>query len=276
MNTKIASILIILLFALSSCQDVIDLEVPDGDIQLVVDGWLTNQPGEKEVRLATTANYFNNTTIPPVQNALVLLYSEQGLLDTLKEREAGLYTTEYVGQVGETYRLYIRTVEGEEYESLPEELRAVPEISAVYATFQEETIFDDEGYYISIDTQEPVGQGDHYRWKQYVNGEYLNEPDDLLYASDEFVDGNPILGFEVSGDPLVVGDFYRIEQLSISKNAFDFLVELETQTAFVGSLFDSPPAALKGNIINLDSDGKKALGFFGVSALTAKEILIEE
>lgn len=275
MQTKISYFILLSLLVFASCQDVIDLNVPDGEVQLVVDGWLTDQAGEKQVLLATTANYFENTEPPRVTDALVVLNNENGAVDTLEEKEAGVYVTSYVGVVGEVYHIYIRTAAGEEYRSSPEPLRSVPTISAIYATFKEETVFEDEGYYVSIDTEEPLGVGDYYRWKQYVNEGYLNEPFDLLYASDEFVDGNPIIGFEVTTDPLEVGDHYRIQQLSISKQAYEFFFQLQNQTAFIGSLFDSPPAALKGNIVNVDPTGKKALGYFGVSAVSEKEMVIE-
>lgn len=276
MNLKISFIITSCLFILSSCQDVIDLEVPDGENQLVVDGWLTDQVGEKQVLLSTTANYFDNTKAPFVGNALVVLYNEYGAVDTLTEKTSGVYITNYVGQVNETYHIYIRTFAGEEYQSNPETLNSVPAIENIYATFKEESTFIEEGYYVSIDTYEPLGVGNHYRWKQYVDGSLLNEPFDLLYATDEFVDGNPIIGFEVTiNDPLSLGDEYKIQQLSISKEAFEFFTQLETQTAFVGSLFDSPPAALQGNIISLGQPGKAALGYFGVSSVSEREIEIE-
>ncbi|MFT5984267.1 MAG: hypothetical protein ACI9RM_002731 [Ulvibacter sp.] len=276
MNIKKSLLLLLTLFFLTSCQDVIDLEVEDGEVQLVVDGWLTNQNGEKQAILSTTANYFNSSIGPFVENAFVVLNNEQGPIDTFYEKSNGLYVTDFVGEVGETYHIYIRTSSGEEYKSNPELLRSVPLITAINSEFKEETTFDDEGYYMSIDTDEPLGVGDHYRWKQYVNDTYLNEPFDLLYASDEFVDGNPILNFEVTiNEPLELGDQYRIQQLSITEEAFEFITQLQTQTAFVGSLFDSPPAALSGNIVNLDSSGKKALGYFGASAVSEKEMVIE-
>ena len=275
MNFRILMLLLFSILLYASCEDVVDLEVPDGDIQLVVDGWLTNEPGEKQVLLSTTANYFDNQEPPRVNGALVVLHDESGALDTLNETEVGVYSTSYVGQIGTIYHITIQTKDGAMYQSNPELLRAVPEIAAIYATFKEESAFEDEGYYISIDTNEPLGVGDHYRWKQFVNDEYLNEPFDLLYASDEFVDGNPIIGFEVSDEPLELGDHYRIQQLSISEQAFEFFAQLQTQTAFVGSLFDSPPAALNGNIRSLDDPSKKALGYFGVSAVSEQEIVVE-
>ncbi|MFK7772490.1 MAG: DUF4249 domain-containing protein [Saprospiraceae bacterium] len=275
MKFRISFLIIFSFLFFTSCQDVIELEVPDGEVLLVVDGWLTDQEGEKQVLISTTANYFDNSISPKVENAMVVLFDENGVIDTLIESNSGRYITNYEGVVGKTYHIYIRTTSGEEYESNPEMLKFVSAIANVQAEFREETAFEDEGYYVSIDTEEPLGVGDFYRWKQYVNDTLLNEPFDLLYASDEFVDGNPIIGFDVTTKPLSLGDSYRVQQLSISREAFDFFTQLQTQTAFVGSLFDSPPAALEGNMVSVNSTDKKVLGYFGVSAVSEIGMVIE-
>ncbi len=272
------NIIFLTLFALilfSSCQDVVDLDVPDGDVLLVVDGMITDQEGEKQVLISTTANYFDNVEPPRVEDAVVILYEDNAPIDTFLEPRAGVYATQYVGIIGKSYHLYIRTAAGEEYTSNPQTMNFVPPITDIYYEFREESAFEEEGYYVMIDTEEPMGVGDHYRWRQFVDGVPLQEPFDLLYASDEFVDGNPIIGFDVTTQPLELGDNYRIEQMSISLEHFDFLTQLQTQTAFVGSLFDSPPAALDGNIQSVDPNGKEALGFFGVSAVSEAEVVIE-
>ena len=275
MKFRISFLIIFPFLFFSSCQDVIDLEVPDGEVLLVVDGWITDQEGEKQVLLSTTANYFDNIKAPTVEDALVVLFDENGTVDTLLESNPGVYVTNYQGVVGKTYHIYIQTVSGEEYESNPELLKFVSAIAAVHAEFKEETSFEDEGYYVSIDTEEPLGIGDFYRWKQFVNDTLLNEPFDLLYASDEFVDGNPIIDFDVTTEPLSLGDNYRIQQLSISKEAFNFFTQLQTQTAFVGSLFDSPPAALQGNMVSVNSTDKNVLGYFGASAVSEIGMVVE-
>lgn len=274
MKNIIFSIFFLALF-ITACQDVVELDLPDGDTLLVIDGWITNQEGEKQVLLTATANYFNNTTTPKVSNALVILYNENGVVDTLQEKEAGQYITEHVGKIGSKYHLYIRTAAGEEYESLPELLRFVPEIDSIYYEFKEETAFQEEGYYVKIDTYEPQGVGDHYRWRKYANEKYLNTPFELLFATDQFVDGNPIIGFEVNIEPLKLGDRFKVEQMSISQAAYDFLLQLQAQTAFVGSLFDTPPSALKGNVKRIDKSGNDALGFFGAAAVSEAAILID-
>lgn len=273
---SISLLLFSFIFLCSSCEDVVDLTLPDGETQLVIDGWLTNQEGEKQVILSNTTNYFNNVLSSFETNALVVLNNEDGPIDTLAEKSNGLYITDYVGQIGTSYHLYIRTNSGEEYASIPEQLQAVSNITKIYSKFVKASTFEEEGYYVFIETDEPVGVGNFYQWKQYVNGVYLNTPSDLLFFSDEFTDGNPIREFKVTvNDPLELGDTYLIQQLSISENAYEFFNQLQIQTAFVGTLFDNPPAALKGNIINLNPSGKKPLGYFGVSAVSDKRLIIE-
>ena len=262
----------------SGCEDVIELDLPDGEPQLVVDGWLTDQPGEKVVRLRYSANYFSDAPTPAATGALVWLHDALGPVDTLREEPLGSgdYKTGYVGRAGQTYTLYIRLPNGESYASMPQVLKEVPKIDSIYARFKEETPVQDEGYYVSIDTKEPAGVGDFYRWRLYINGEYQNDPFDILVASDEFVDGNPIIDFEVATKPAQLGDTVRIEQMTISREAFDFLTQVQIQTAFVGSLFDTPPAPIPSNIKNLTDPSTEALGFFGVSGLTAAELVIAD
>jgi hypothetical protein len=275
MKFKISFLAIISFLFFSSCQDVIELEVPDGEVLLIVDGWLTDEVGEKQVLLSTTANYFDNSIAPKVENAMVVLFDESGAVDTLVESTPGKYVTSYQGVVGENYHIYIQTISGEEYESNPEMLKFVSTITGLYSEFKEETTFEEEGYYVSIDTEEPLGTGDFYRWKQYVNDTLLAEPFDFLLASDEFVDGNPIIGLDVTTEPLELGDNYRIQQLSISEEAYEFFRQLQTQTANVGSLFDSPPAALPGNMVPVNSTDKNVLGYFGVSAVSEIGMVVE-
>jgi len=267
-----------IILGLTSCQDVIDLDLPSTDPQLVVEGWLTDEPVEQQVRLSLSAPYFENAELPGLSGALVVLFDEQNPVDTFLEADetAGLYTSSFRLQAGGVYSIYILSPDGREYQSVPQLLEPVPPIDSIYAEFREESPFEDEGYYVFINTREPAGAGDHYRWRQYINGNFQNDPFDLNYASDEFVDGNPIIGFEVATQAAQPGDTVRIDQMTISREAFDFLVQVQNQTAFVGSLFDTPPAPIPGNIRNLNDPEDDPLGFLGISGLTFAELVIEE
>jgi len=275
---NIPILLIFSLVLLFSCEDVIELDLPDPEPQLVVDGWLTNQQGPKQVRVFMTTNYFDQSDYPPVTDAVVVLHDTKGPVDTLAESEdrPGVYTTMHVGEEGATYHITIEMPAGERYASQPQLLREVPSIDSIYYEFVDDNPFQDEGYYVLLNTFEPAGQGDYYRWRQFINDTLQNKPIDIIIASDEFVDGNRITNLEVTVQPLQVGDTCRIEQLSISREAFDFLFLVRDQTAFVGSIFDSPPVPIKGNLFNEINPDKKPLGFFGVSAVAEAEIVVEE
>jgi len=233
---------------------------------------------EQQVRLSLTAPYFENGELQGVGGALVVLFEDDSPVDTFREKSGavGFYASEYRLRAGSSYEVYILGPDGKEYRSLPQLLEQVPPIDSIYARFKEENPFQDEGYYVSIDTREPVGVGNYYRWRQYINGEFQNDPFDLIYASDEFVDGNPIIDFEVGTQPAQVGDTVRIDQMTISREAFEFLTLVQNQTAFVGSLFDTPPAPIPGNFRNLTDPEDPPLGFLGVSGLTFAELVIEE
>lgn len=261
-----------------ACEDVIELDLPATDPRLVVEGWLTNEPVEQEVRLSLSAPYFENAELPAVSGARVVLFDGQNPVDTFAEKSdsPGFYSSDFNLQAGGLYSVYIWSPDGKEYQSVPQILEPVPAIDSIYAVFKEESPFDDEGYYVTINTREPAGIGDHYRWRQYINGEFQNGPFDLNYASDEFADGNPILDFEVATQPAQVGDTVRIDQMTISREAFEYLQQVQQQTAFVGSLFDTPPAPIPGNIRNLNDPEDQPLGFLGISGLTFAEIVIEE
>lgn len=276
MNYKPLLLLSVLFF--TACEDVVELDLPDTEPALAVDGWLTDQPGEKTVRLTLSANYFSETDYPAVRDAQVVLHDTEGPVDTLLEKtEApGVYATEYVGRVGAVYHLTIATADGRRYASHPQELRAVPPIDSIYYEYIDDNPFQEEGYYVKIDTREPAGPGDYYRWRQFINGEYQNRPLDIIIASDEFVDGNFITELEITVQPLQAGDTCRVEQQSISREAFDFLFLVRDQTAFVGSIFDSPPVPIPGNLFNVEDPEEEVLGFFGVSAVSSAEVVVEE
>ena len=277
MNRMKYSILFFLSLSLFSCEDVIDLNIAEGETKLVVDGWITDLQQSTVVKLSYSSPYFSNVSNPPASNAVVVLLSSGGIGDTLSETPigSGLYLTNNYGQVGVTYKIYIKTADNEEYLSLEEEMESVPVIDSIYQEFREETLFDDEGYYVQIDTKEPAGLGDHYRWKFYKNDILFNRSEDLYYADDEFVDGNDIIGFDVHEDALIIGDKARVEQLSISKNAYEFIALVQEQTAFVGSIFDFPASPIQGNVYNINKPNERVLGFFGASSVAAAEIVIQ-
>jgi hypothetical protein len=277
MKNIAASLCFPLALLFCACQDVIELNLSDVPPQLVVEGWITNLEKPAEVIISYSTNYLDRKALPRASGAEVALHDENGLVAVFEEsdEQPGVYRSDYVGQVGVAYHLRIRTPDGKRYASIPELLKGVSPITAIYYEFRQATLFQEEGYYVKIDSYEPEGPGDYYRWRQFINDTLNNRPIDILVVSDQFVDGNDIIGFEINFQPLKLGDRYRVEQMSISRRAYEFFFLVREQTAFVGGLFDTPPAPIKGNLYNVDDPNEQVLGFFGASGVSIAEIIIE-
>lgn len=67
-----------------------------------------------------------------------------------------------------------------------------------------------------------------------------------------------------------------IRQISISQEAYRFLKLVKQQTEISGSVFDPPPATIRGNMINLENPEETVLGFFMVGSETQRRIYIDQ
>lgn len=277
---RILSTIVLAAIIFPSCEKVIDLEVPDGRTQLVVDSWYTDEDTTHYVKLSTTAPYFENSPVPRVSEALVTLHTfVDGILENsvvLPEDPAkpGFYLFPAPAEVGKGYQLEIDAPGLIKVKSDIQVVRPVPPI--LQLDWQESTPdFQDstKKYQVLITTFETPGLGDNYRWFTWVDGVYQNAPSDITISNDDWVDGSFIAGLDVTNKLYRLGEVVRISQSSISSNAYQYLSLLVQQTAFIGSPFDSPPAQLIGNMKQVDGDGV-ALGFFGVSATSIAEIEI--
>lgn len=308
MNRSIFFVLLAMAFGLQSCLDPVELDIPDSDPRLVVDGWIYDDMTiPSQVKLSLTSPYFSNAEAPAVSGAIVRLYEDGELIETLQESatENGIYPISNPGVLGKAYHIEVRTPEGQDYRSNPETISRISDITNIYYEYEEGDALTSEGYYVYIDTYEPAGKGDYYRWKYYVDGVYQNNRFDLAYAEDGLVDGNDIEEIDIT-DPIVFttsefaefnesglpvdkesGDLLfddividqdsvviRVEQSSISKEAFDFFAILNEQTAFIGSIFDPPPAPIRGNVFSMSDSDDYALGYFGASAVSSAEVIV--
>lgn len=66
-----------------------------------------------------------------------------------------------------------------------------------------------------------------------------------------------------------------LKQYSISQEAYRFLRLVKQQAEISGSIFDPPPATIKGNVISLDNPDEVVLGYFMAGAETSRRIYID-
>lgn len=270
---KIFFFALILVLALSSCEDVVEVNISDEDLDLIsVEAYITtNYSNNILVKLKKSLPIDNTQENPPIHNAVVEISDNEPDPNTvlLKEYEqSGIYllpgNTYYEAIPGRTYKLKITTqdgiiITGEEY------LQKVEKLDTVRVNLS--PIGDYKYLAIYINSQETPGKGNFYKWEIYVNNRMLYGSDKLTFASDELVNGNYIYDLELFVDwfdededkVLLVGDTVQVQQLSITSAAYDFYLGMQNQ-AFSGSPFSVPPANISNNLSS--NNNKRVLGIF--------------
>ena len=280
--------IIIILFAIvafTSCEDVVDVKLDGEDIDLIAVEAYINTKAENNVyvKLERTLAVNQTTQNPVISNAIVQLSDDAATPNTVTLEEqgnTGIYLlpaeTSYPGVTGRTYTLTITTpdgtvITGEEY------LQEIETLDSVKVNLSDRGNYEYLGIYIN--SQETPGLGNYYKWDIYINGEFLNDGEDLAFASDELVDGNYIydmlilLDWEDEEEDKILhqGDTIVVEQLSISKAAYEFYWGLDDQ-AWAGGPFSVPPANVPSNLTS--SDGKRILGLFSARDISVGNTVI--
>lgn len=260
---------------LLSCEDVIELEVPNSETKLVVEGFITDHPGTQTIKLTESQAFFENTEAPPFSGATVTLTDDQGRNEILAENPvgSGLYTTDMAGEHGRLYMLNIDLPDGRTYRSEAELLISTPTLDSLYSRFVGEDEDGEAEYSIFFDSTDPPNETNFYRWKLTVNDSLRDDPIDLFFADDQFVSG-PIRETELTFIPVRLGDSILVEMQSISEGHYIFLNELLQQTLSFGP-FATPPASIKSNLINVDNPEDRALGYFGAIGVDRLKIVVE-
>lgn len=260
--------LILLLFVIASCEDVIDVPVQTAPSRLVVEASLDWEKGtsgnEQTIKLSMSTPFFDTISVNAVIGATVQVTNDDdGTIFPFEDQNNGEYaTTGFDPIIGQSYTLTILN-EGETY-SATETLNAVPDITEIYQDTEDG--FEDDVLEVHLVFMDPPEEGNAYFFKFQKRGELLP---DLELGDDEFVNGNEIdWWYEVEEDDdtdeidvFVPGDVVDIEFYGISEAYNNYLGILIDQLGGVG-LFEATPAAVKGNCINLNNPDKYAHGYF--------------
>lgn len=289
---------------LTSCEDIIEVDLEEGEAQLVVDAWINNKSETQTIKLRRTTPYFESSFAPPVTGATVIVAAGDSTLFIFEDDDNdGDYTWtpeagESLPEEGQDYALFIE-LDGDEYISISKANRTAT-IDSIGYEFRESIIGQPEGIYAQIYAKDKVGTGDAYWIKTFKNGEFLNKPQEMNLAFDggfgqgSNSDGilfivpiregvNRIPDFEDDAvddadvPPYVVGDSIRVEIHSLPVEAFFYLFQAREQmTQGDNGLFATPITNVPTNIIAREEGAKEnPIGFFCVSMVAEVERKIE-
>ncbi len=261
-------VLLVFTFSFISCEEVINVDLDTATPRLVIDAalkWEKGTGGETQlIKLSTTTGFFDQN-IPTVSDATVFVTNSSGIVFDFVEfvPNTGEYIcTTFVPVLNESYTLTVIS-NGMTYIAT-ENLIPVPPIDKIEQN-------NDGGF----------GGGNievkfFYTDDPAVDNFYLDATQFSRYqipqygvSSDTFFQGNQI--FEIySNENIRSGDTIAFSLIGISEGYFKYLqVLLSIAGSSGGGPFQSPPATVRGNLVNTTDIENYALGFFSVSESTS-------
>jgi hypothetical protein len=291
---------------LAGCLSPIGIETSDASGRLIITGQVSTIEHRNVVNVHSTAGTTRQAFT--VSGAVARIVDDLGNVWTCVEEKPGTYkAVGLIGVPGRTYHAEVGIPEtDDEYRSQPERLPMVIGEDEVYYDFTREEFIDSEGtpsqqpfinFHSVVNIQEP---SEPYYFKWTVNEIYAVVPTDF---PDPFGSSPPPCFISKTTDPQRVvlfdgtrqqslkGDFLvaarvaenrafhskysgYIYRSSITFSAYDYWRKVNVLVNQVGSIFDTPPAEINGNVFNINDPTEKVYGFFQACNETYKRITV--
>jgi len=267
-----------ILLSICACQDVINVDLDEGESLVVVDAWLNNLSTEQTITLQYSQAYFDSISVDNINDATVQIITGSGNTIDFAPQGEGKYSWTpaagaTIGPIGDTYDLLITANETTYTASTI--LNPVCPVDSIQQEYLENEPIISDGIYTQFFARDLEGLGNTYWIKTYKNGKYLGQPLELNIAYDAAIDAGadvdniifipPIReGVNELDDeniPLAwnPGEVIKVEIHSISNEAFTFLEVARRQILNgLSTIFAEPLVNTDGNISS--SDGKEVLG----------------
>lgn len=282
-------------------------ETEEAQELVVVEGLITNQSGANIIKISKSQPLGKKSTVKPLKGCTVRISDDQGHTALLTEKATGTYSTDpasFRGMEGRKYTLEIltnnATLNHYTYRSLPMEMKSVPPIDSIFYT---KVLLADpgplsrreEGCQVYLNTHDPEGKCKYYRWDfsetwefrlpyslpvnnvcwMNVNSTEINIKN-ISGLSENMVFKYPIRFISNETDRLKVKYSLLVNQYSLNEDEYFYWEKLRNVYEETGGLYDITPASIPGNIFCVEDPGEKVLGYFSVSARSAKRIFINE
>ncbi len=282
---KKVSIYCLGLILFSSCETVVQLELDEGEKNLVVESYLefsdTTDSGFAHVFLSESSAFYGNSTPKAVSNATISINDTYILVEDMDS--LGYYVSQspipYLGEA--EFRMDIMAdIDGKEGRwSATDPYTSVPEIDSIYYVYEAEaSLFQEEGYYVKVMLTDPADEENFYHLNVLVNDTLSFELNGGTKRSsilkDEYVNGSP-LNFKVNDAPLKEGEHLKLTLSSITKDVYYYYFNLYTLLTETSGIGAAPPFPLYGNVVSQNENFENALGYFQVRSTTVKEITID-
>lgn len=266
-------LIVVVTFSFISCEEVIDVKLDTTAPRLVIDAALKWEKGTdgktQKIKLSTTTGYFN-TEIPKVSGATVFVTNSQNEIFDFTETvpQSGEYIcTDFNPELNENYTLTV-ILNGTTY-TATDKLTPVPVIDKIEQ--KDNGGFGGQNIEIKFFYTDNPLTDDFYLSRVKLSGAVIPQ---YGVSNDKFYQGNQTSDI-YSDEDLKSGQTLEYTLSGISENYFNYMqILLSIAGNSGGGPFQSPPATVRGNIINQTDIKNYALGYFSASETTSVTYVI--
>lgn len=281
------------LIFLISCRTPIDLESLGFEDLLVVEAFITDLDPIYQVTLSRTSPLGSEN--PKYEsNSTVWILHEDGTRFDFPMTLPGVYQSESKFEIitGDSYQLFISTVDGLSYESPPIVVKSTPNIDSVFAYYDP----TENVAQLSVATSDESGDSRNYRWIIEETYELTtpypaewkivrdslvprietattcfkyNNPTNIFIETTQGKSQDRILDFPLRSlspdDPHLRTKYsLLVKQYAITADSYLFWSQIREQSERQGGLFDVQPGSIQGNIVSTSNFEEMVLGYFDI------------
>ncbi|WP_349351406.1 MULTISPECIES: DUF4249 family protein [unclassified Flagellimonas] len=291
--------LMVIVLAMTSCEDVIEVDLPEVETRLVVDGLLRVDKSQEfidvRIQMRESSNFFEDN--PPAQVESALIYYgvlENGNFESIafsnlteETPGSGIYVPDptfmedqrirtAAAEPGVVFVLQV-THKGRKYFAQTEYAPTVPIDNLEQGT---DTLFDEEETEIIVSFTDN-GDEDNFYVFDFMNSEFL-------VVEDEFFQGQQFSFSYFYDDEITAGETVTVSILGATEEFYNYMDLVLEQTENNGGVFQTPVATVRGNVFditgldnitildNVERPNDYALGYFGVVQEFSRELTITD
>ena len=300
---RVIAIFFMVSFIFCACKDPFTPEVEAQYKNLLVVEGFINIGGETMIKLSRTGDLQDWQTFIPEKNAAISIEGDKGTLLSGSSGDDGRCTLPtHTLTLNEKYRFKISTVNGKIYQTDYLENKQSPEIDSL--SFK----IENKGFQIYVSTHDDLNSTRYYNWDyeetweihsafpsayEFKNGKVIKRDPDVNIAycwvgnqSSNILLGNserlsedrltlaPIT--HVKGNSVKIAHMYSIllRQYGLTGDAYHYLEKMKKNTEQIGSIFDSQPSELRGNITCTSNANEQVIGWISAGSVSSKRLFI--
>lgn len=252
--------LVLFFFCFTSCEDVIEIDLNEGDTRIVIEAQLTDLSNFQQIRVSQTVPFSEAVKSKAIIDAQVLVADNEGRNYYFQHTENGVYVKpDFKPVAGRTYRLEIK-VANEVYASSCK-MPAYVEVDSIGVV--KEKIFKDDYYFATFKFNDPENEDNYYKYDLAINkgpfkfsATYNDKFNNGRYVTHQIGDRD---------EDVFPGDSLTVRRYCVDKAVYKYWNEFQMTNP--GS---AAPANPTSNISN------NALGYFSVASAKQYGMLVED